>query len=183
MYGFVDDGRPSALGNRTSTQDLDYFIDPVIYGNEKIHVETALRAAIAEVGVRLQYDPKWCNDEVSLFLTLLSNPYDLFARSVEQNVILYQGHHLIVYAVLWKWVLVRKMKRLQMENQEQREEDLSDCIAILRIMTGNGERPLHAAELREFDDTEGEPPVLDSTIGQINDMYRQLTSRDAFVVG
>ncbi|KAI4263322.1 MAG: hypothetical protein L6R42_001526, partial [Xanthoria sp. 1 TBL-2021] len=106
-----------ALGNRTTTQDLDYFIDPTAYGPMKHQVQAELRRLIFDVAGALHFVSDWANDQVQMFLTLLRDPQELFDRSIQQGLLLYDGAALQIYGVLWLWVLVRKMKRLQMENQ------------------------------------------------------------------
>lgn len=98
-----------------------------------------MRQITEAVANQLRYDNKWANDDVRLFLTLLNNPETLFNQSNWQGVVLYRDGNLTIYAVLWEWVLVRKLKRLQMEGQVQRPEDWKDCIAITRLRGGGGD--------------------------------------------
>lgn len=164
----------SALGNRASTQDLDYFIDPSAYGSMSSHVQAELRRLIFEVAKDLHYVTDWANDQVTLFLSLLNDPKSLFDRSIQQNLCLYRGVNLRIYHVLWLWVLVRKMKRLQMETQSARAVDLSDCIFITRrIMDDTGE-PVKKSALTEFDHTDREPPVFAGTISTVEQHFQQM---------
>lgn len=168
------------LHNRTSTGDLDYFLSPSEFGADRNAVDAALKSAINSVSVGLEYHEKWCNDDVALFLTLLGDPTALFARSVQQNELLFAGRHILVYAVLWEWVFVRKLKRLQMEEQRPRTEDWLDCLAILHILVDRYPSPLNQSVLTQFDDTDREPPVFSDTIESINMAYRQQFDVDAF---
>lgn len=52
----------------------------------------------------------------------------LFQESVEQNVVLWRGQNLIVYAVKWEWALIRKLKRISISGKEG---DIGDAVAIL----------------------------------------------------
>ncbi|KAL8880052.1 MAG: hypothetical protein Q9192_008102 [Flavoplaca navasiana] len=144
---------PIALRNRTTTQDLDYFIHPTSYGPMKQQVQAELRRLIFDVAAQLYFVPDWANDQVRMFLTLLSDPTELFDRSIQQGLLLYDGATLQIYGVLWLWVLFRKMKRLQMENQPQREVDWIDCISITKRLTEENGVSVQRAALTEFDHT------------------------------
>ena len=78
-------------------------------------------------------------------------------------------------------MLVRKLKRLQMETQPPRAVDWSDCIAITRRIMNETSVPVTKRDLRTFDDTIREPPVFDTTIGLINQHFRELFGYDGFV--
>lgn len=182
LLGVADvDTISSALGNRTTTQDLDYFIDPTAYGSMYGEIQVELRHLIHQVAKDLDFVQDWANDQVSLFLSLLRDPKDLFERSIEQGVLLYNGANLQIYAVLWLWVLVRKMKRLQMEDQLPREVDWSDCIFIARRIMDTTGRPLRKQELAEFDHTDREPPVYTDTVDLLNARVREMYNLDGFV--
>ena len=132
----------------------------------------ALKESIRNVSSLLGYVPNWCNSEISEFLSLLNHPSVLFERSISQGTIIFQGINLTVFAVLWEWVLVRKMKRLQLEGQRPRAEDWNDCIAILYYLTTNLRQSIKRKDLRQFDDTEREPPVFEGTIDTLNNLYK-----------
>ena len=171
----------SALGNRPSTQDLDYFLDATAYGPMHAQVKLELRRLIHGVADRLQFVPDWANDQVELFLSLLRDPKDLFDRSIKQNLVLYRGDNIHIYAVLWLWVLVRKMKRLQMEGEPAREVDWIDCVSIIyRIKSDSGTR-LKKSDLTEFDHTDREPPVYPETAAAVNQRFRTLYGSDGLV--
>ncbi|KAL8953127.1 MAG: hypothetical protein Q9222_001010 [Ikaeria aurantiellina] len=162
----------SALGNRMTTQDLNYFIDPVVFGSMYGQVQNELRRLISQVAQDMHLVKGWANDEVSLFLTLLRDPKDLFDRSIQQGLLLYSGTNLRIYGVLWLWVLVRKMKRLQMEGQPPREVDWSDCVCIAQRMVEETGETVTKRQLKEFDHTDREPPVFDATIYRVNQRFQ-----------
>lgn len=80
---------------------------------------------------QLRYDISWANDEVRVILTL-NDTEGLFDRS--KTEILSKDENMVIYAVLWEWGLIRKMKRLQMEGQPQRRDDLSDVVSITNLL-------------------------------------------------
>ena len=123
----------------------------------------------------------WANDEVTLFLSLLRDPKDLFDRSIQQGVLLYNGINLQIYAVLWLWVLSRKMKRLQMEGQKPRDVDWSDCVSITYMIIQDSGEPVRTSALTEFDHTDREPPVFANTIDSVNERFQQKYGFDGFI--
>ncbi|KAF2718143.1 hypothetical protein K431DRAFT_315143 [Polychaeton citri CBS 116435] len=175
--GFVS---VSYFGIRPSTQDLDYFLNEMSFGEYYQVVRFELQQQIAQVGATLHYDRKWCNDEVSLFLTLLENPAELFNRSKAQNIRLYEDENLIVYAVLWEWVLARKLKRLQMEGQTPRVEDWNDCITIAWQLCMQNNGPVDRAVLKQFDHPVKEPPVFEETLAKLRDAVKARFGVDPF---
>ncbi|KAL9585024.1 MAG: hypothetical protein Q9203_004423 [Teloschistes exilis] len=167
-----------ALANRTTTRDLDYFIDPAAYGTLSARVQAELKRLITEVAGQLHFVSDWANDQVTLFLTLIRNPKELFDRSVQQGVLLFRGTNLHIYAVVWLWVLVRKMKRLQMEGQEPREVDWIDCVSIIQKMVEETGTPFSPGQLTEFDHTDREPPVFLETVAEVNHRFRSIHGFD-----
>ncbi|KAK3670791.1 hypothetical protein LTR78_009363 [Recurvomyces mirabilis] len=168
------------LENRLASQDLDYFLHPTAFGHRLETVRQELSRIITATAQRLRYVQDWANDNVRFFLPLLNNPSDLFERSKLQDVVLYRDHNLIIYAVLWEWVLVRKLKRLQMEGQPPRREDWNDCVSI--CMRLNRQRPgiLQLPMLRQFDHTSREPPVLDTTIASLGRLLQRFMGSNPF---
>lgn len=122
------------------------------------------------------------NDSVTWFLTLLDKPKadELFERSKSQGVVLYSDGNLTVYAVLWEWVLMRKMKWLQMEGQLQRRVDWLDVMSITKLLLDREGGPLDVGILREFDHPDKEPPVLQKTIDDVQRLVQHLCQRTAF---
>ena len=140
-------------------------------------VRTELRRLINTVAESLQYDPNWATDEVTVFLSLLRDPGALFQQSLDQNIVLYSDSSLSIYAVKWEWVLARKMKRLQMEDQIGRREDWDDCVSISKLLHSAGTAPparLKLEVLRRFDDSDKESPVLPETINALNNICNQI---------
>lgn len=144
-------------------------------------IKDGLKTAISRVSTKLGYNPTWCNDDVSLFVNLLSRPDELFNQSVQQGLVLYSGRNLKVYAVKWIWLLVRKMKRLQMLALPPRMEDLQDCVAISRIIfLENG--AIDNSMLQQFDHSESEPPIFWSTAKAVGDLAVQAWGGFPFIL-
>ncbi|OQN96100.1 hypothetical protein B0A48_18346 [Cryoendolithus antarcticus] len=160
--------------------DLDYFLNADSFGRFYEPVRSHIEQLIQRVGQHLGYISKWANDEVRLFLSLLNDPEDLFRQSKEQGVILYRDDNLIIYAVLWEWVLVRKLKRLQMEAQPPRKEDWNDCVAITKLLHDRQGGGLRREILTRFDHTTREPPVEEKTVADLRRLVAHFYRVDAF---
>lgn len=144
-------------------------------------VREGLKMAICHVSMQLAYDPTWCNDDVSTFINLLSRPDELFNQSIRQGLVLYSGRNLEVYAVHWIWLLVRKMKRLQMWSVSPRMEDLRDCVAIANIIYLES-GAIGKRMLQQFDHSEREPPVFRSTAKSVGDTTAQTCGSFPFIL-
>ncbi|KAF4461412.1 hypothetical protein FALBO_11800 [Fusarium albosuccineum] len=72
----------------------------------------------------------------------------LFRDSIEQNVILWHGTHLIIYAAKWEWSLARKLKRI---GSQRREVDVSDAVEILAIVVQEKGEPLTWEHVKSWD--------------------------------
>ena len=93
------------LRNRTSSQDLDFFLHPSAFGQHYHNIRSELVRIFARVVERLGYVSDWANDEVSLFLAIVNNPTYLFQRSKEQNLVVFGDDNLRIYAVLFEGCL------------------------------------------------------------------------------
>lgn len=71
----------------------------------------------------------------------------LFQESVEQNVVLWKGQNLIVYAVKWEWALIRKLKRISVSGKEG---DIGDAVAILHEINEVNGGPLDRTVARAW---------------------------------
>lgn len=80
-----------------------------------------------------------------------------------QDQRIFIGQNVHIRAVLWDWVLVRKLQRLQ-SILPPKKEDLFDCADITKILyLRNGGRLIGRGMLQAFDDTDRAPPVFRST--------------------
>jgi hypothetical protein len=80
--------------------------------------------AVGKVAKSRGYSPEWFNDKVAPF-AVGATRLPLFEESVAQNIVLWQGKDLIVYAGKWEWSLARELKRI---GSSSREADISDAV-------------------------------------------------------
>lgn len=69
------------FNNRSSSQDLDYFLNSASFGNKYEGIRAEMQRLIGITARTLKYDIRWANDEVRAFLSLLNRPDRLFAQS------------------------------------------------------------------------------------------------------
>lgn len=166
------------FGNRPASEDLDYFLSEQQLGGSYEVVRNELQSLIADVARDMGFDRSWANDEVRHFLGLLANPQNLIERSKRQNIVLYQDQNLVVYAALFEWSLVRKLKRLGMVGQTPRNEDWNDCVAMCKVLYDQSQAPLELSIFSQFDDTDREPPVTEKTLSNLRRLFIHLKKID-----
>ncbi|OAG41608.1 hypothetical protein AYO21_04072 [Fonsecaea monophora] len=148
----------SHLGNRSATEDIDYIIDPNIENLGKI--KEKLQKAIRTVADKRKISEEWINAHMEVF-AVGGTKMRLFQESIEQQVILWHGKNLVIYAVKWEWSLARKLKRI---GSERREVDINDAVAILKIMVDQKGGPLERETMKGWNSiiyTPIEDSVLD----------------------
>ncbi|KAM3443358.1 hypothetical protein MY4824_000661 [Beauveria thailandica] len=152
--------------NRFATEDIDYIINPDTPNVDKIMGK--FQAAIERVAKQRNLDKGWINTQMEIFVTG-RNRQSLFRDSVTQNVVLWRGANLIIYAAKWEWTMARKLKRIGSEN---RKIDLSDAVEILAKMVQENGGPL-ALETVQSWDTIVYTPLDMAAIKRVADAYRE----------
>ncbi|KMP07972.1 hypothetical protein CIRG_07653 [Coccidioides immitis RMSCC 2394] len=164
----------SYFQNRASTEDLDYMIDPALENLTKI--EDKLGRAIKNVADKKGYDEGWVNDKLRLF-AVGDSAQPLFRDSVAQNVVLWEGKNLIVYAVKWEWSLARKVKRI---GSTRREADVSDAVALLRKIVEENGRPISRERAKSWDQIVF-TPIEDSALDKVAEEYEKKYESSGFM--
>lgn len=116
------------LESRNSTHDVDLFGSREILGNkERMLLDEASHDAqqhIAELGT------DWINTETQIWMPepILD---DLTEAAVEQNVVVFKGDGLTVYAAPWHFAFSAKINRLVTRGRYSRSYDLDDAVTYL----------------------------------------------------
>ncbi|RMD41709.1 hypothetical protein DV735_g3385, partial [Chaetothyriales sp. CBS 134920] len=131
--------------NRLSTKDIDYIMDPDTPNVDKI--KGKLQNAIESVSRQRSLSADWINSRMEIF-AIGPNKQRLFRDSVTQNVVLWRGVNLIIYAAKWEWMLARKLKRI---GSERRAIDVSDAVEILSRMVQENGGPLALETVKSWD--------------------------------
>ncbi|KAA8894746.1 hypothetical protein FN846DRAFT_999075 [Sphaerosporella brunnea] len=153
------------FGNRDSSHDLDYILDPSLPNVAKMSEK--LEKAILVVAKKANYHDKWANDNVAVF-AIGDRRIRLFRESLEQNVVLYQGKHLVVYAGKWEWVLEQKLKRIAKDN---RQMDIEDSVVILKVLTDKQGGPMSRETIKGWC-TNIYEPIQDSVLDTVGQNYQ-----------
>lgn len=119
---------------RPTTKDVDYMIDPNV--DAAPEYRQALLDAVGAVAAAMQLQHDWMKDDLKSFIRSPKR-MDLFLASVGQNIVLFSGANVVVYAASMEWALERKIRRVN-RGRAVRHEDLSDAAAIIKHMKGRG---------------------------------------------
>lgn len=161
----------NVFGNRASTEDIDYILDPEIKNLTK--AEEKLSIAIRKVNKDLQLEDQWINDSMAVF-AVGDKRKQLFRDSVEQNEVVFQGKHLVIYAVKWQWGLTRKLIRLGASLGRKEDIDLSDAVALTRRIVEQEGTALNRDVVKSWTDniyTPIEDQVLDRVAAEYVKKY------------
>ncbi|EAS32715.2 uncharacterized protein CIMG_03739 [Coccidioides immitis RS] len=139
-------------------------------------IEDKLGRAIKNVADKKGYDEGWVNDKVRLF-AVGDSAQPLFRDSVAQNVVLWEGKNLIVYAVKWEWSLARKVKRI---GSTRREADVSDAVALLRKIVEENGRPISRERAKSWDQIVF-TPIEDSALDKVAEEYEKKYESSGFM--
>ncbi|RSL52074.1 hypothetical protein CEP54_011098 [Fusarium duplospermum] len=110
-------------------------------------IKDKLQKAINSVARKHALSEEWINSRMEIFAVGETRQH-LFRASIEQNVILWQGTHLIIYAAHWEWSLARKLKRI---GSQRREVDVSDALEILAMVVQERGEPLTWEHVKSWD--------------------------------
>ncbi|KAI1734498.1 hypothetical protein F4680DRAFT_340727 [Xylaria scruposa] len=121
---------------RTTTNDVDCFIDPNVDAAEDYRQEIML--AVRHVAETFGFKHDWFNDELKAFVEV-NKRTDLFLEAVEQDIVVFQGTNLVVYAARLDWQLERKLCRIVSDTRRKRgNRDLTDAVALVHHLKGDG---------------------------------------------
>lgn len=120
-------------------------MDPNTKNEAKIRDK--LQKAIHSVARKHALSEEWINSRMEIF-AVGETRHHLFRDSIEQNVILWHGTHLIIYAAKWEWSLARKLKRI---GSQRREVDVRDAVEILAIVVQEKGQPLTWEHVQSWD--------------------------------
>jgi len=123
--------------NRHATKDIDVLIDPNV--DAVVEYRSEVLRVIQSVGRRKGFTKEWMNDELKIFIQT-SNRLPLFLKSVEQDIIAFQGANIVVYAARLDFALERKLRRVaEADTARVRGTDLSDAVALVHYLKSQGD--------------------------------------------
>jgi hypothetical protein len=161
------------LGNRDSSPDLNYFLDPTLPNFPKLQAK--LRGAINTVADAAHLSTNWANDNVSVFAAG-DRRIRLFKDSVRQNVLLYKGKYLVVYSVQWEWALEAKLRRIA---RDARFVDINDAAFILKQLTNKAGGPLLTDRVKRWNANIYDP-ITDEALRRVGERFIYLFGFEGF---
>ncbi len=160
--------------NREATEDVDYILDPTIENQAK--AEEKLQRAIERVAKSKKLTPDWINDKVAQF-AIGATRLPLFQESIAQDIVLFKGKNLIIYAAKWEWSLARKLKRIGSTN---RVIDIDDAVAILHEINRRNKTPMSRQVAKEFNAIVYSP-IEDHVLDEVARSYKMKYGEDGLV--
>ncbi|KAI0867230.1 hypothetical protein GGS24DRAFT_508167 [Hypoxylon argillaceum] len=153
---------------RETTQDVDCLTDPNVDSAREYQNEIAQK--VLEVARALRLETDWFNDELKGFIQR-EKRLNLFLEAVEQNIVLFQGVNLVVYAARMEWQLERKIRRIDAGTNKRGEfKDIADAVSLIRFIKGGGP-PLSLDYLRSLNFNGWETPVSLPAIEKVRNEY------------
>lgn len=164
------------LKNRATTEDLDYLLEPKWAKNEKIKVplQNAINAVAEEE--RLEFD--WMNEDMALW-TNTDVRETIFQKAVAQNIVLFEGQAIKVYAGPFDWALENKLRRLAFSHSKKDKTvvDTSDALHLFKHFRDMNRGPLDMEHYRRLNtngfDPELEPRHMESIAAKYRDAYKE----------
>ena len=167
----------SLFRNRDSSVDIDCLIDPNVTAVEEYKVE--VRNAIRDVAYENDLPPDWLNDEMAIFIAR-NERERFFLESVEQQLVIYDGEYLQVYAGSLIFALECKLRRLDHSADRDVELDLSDAIAILEYLTKH-RQPYSTEFVKNLDANRIRYPIRIQAVQRVAERFVQVYGRQAIV--
>ncbi|EUC67362.1 DUF2204 family protein [Rhizoctonia solani AG-3 Rhs1AP] len=160
--------------NRKATKDVDFWAPD---RETNIVVSEAGR----EVARRLDYDPFWLNNNMSVFIDTQHTHVGFYERALSQNVTLYESDQIMVYAADWRYQLVQKIVRIEtMPKGPVRGAQLSDVVYLAKaIMDREGRREMWRNYVRGW--YRYTKDIKDETFEEVNHAYHVLFGTIVFV--
>ncbi|KAJ1310064.1 hypothetical protein OPQ81_006816 [Rhizoctonia solani] len=160
--------------NRTATKDVDFWAPDR-------DTNTIVSEAGREVARRLDYDPYWLNNNMSVFIDVQHTHVGFYERALDQNVTLYESAQIMVYAADWRYQLVQKLIRIEMMLKGPvRDAQLSDVVYLARaVINTEGRREMKKNHVRGW--YRYTRSIKDETFEEVNDAYHDHFGAIVFV--
>ncbi|KAJ8060956.1 hypothetical protein OCU04_010035 [Sclerotinia nivalis] len=166
------------LKNREATGDLDYIIHPEWSSDAEI--KEPLQKAVLAVAQKCNFNQKWMNEEMSLFTTSATDQR-LFELAKQQNVVLFNGNNIIVYAAPIEWALERKLRRIFVGGRDRKSVlDMSDAVAMLKYLK-DAKGPLDREYIRTLNMNGFDVVPDDFTMNRVAEEYQRIHGDNAFI--
>ncbi|RYP24849.1 hypothetical protein DL767_008541 [Monosporascus sp. MG133] len=163
--------------NRNSTIDVDCLMDPNFDAVEEYRTE--FWKAVRQVAVTLHHETDWLNDELRNFVQS-SKRQDLFFESIEQDVVIYRGQNLMIFAGKMEWALERKIRRIA-NARRPRPKDVDDAVAVAKFMAESSGGPLSIGYVEKLNRNGFDVANMRKGIDIVAQRYMELHGETGFV--
>jgi hypothetical protein len=133
--------------NREATGDLDYMIDPEWIEDDEIKIP--LKTAIDSVADEEMLEFDWMNDDLHIWATQPAWK-TIFEQAYAQNIILFDGQSLKVWAAPFEWALERKLRRIAFSDRGAKKVDMEDVLALFKHFRTANKGPLDMEYFRRL---------------------------------
>ncbi|PMB68139.1 hypothetical protein BM221_006316 [Beauveria bassiana] len=169
-------------GNRTSSTDIDCILDPQVAEDSDYAEEWIKVVATAADAVHL--DDDWLNSQLSIFVRRDKRKM-LFLESVQQDIAIYEGKNLVIYAGRLDWALERKIRRVAYatERQQVKNVDTTDAAAIIKLMVSRDDyaTPLSYELIRGLNYNGFDIAPSDDAIREVARYYKEKYGHDGII--
>ncbi|KAI5308270.1 hypothetical protein KEM55_006137 [Ascosphaera atra] len=159
----------TSLGNRESASAFTYSLDPEIGPHEKI--QEKFKNAVDVVADKACYDESWMTDE-PVQPTSAWPSRKVWEESMQQDTLIWCGHHLSIYAPSWEWLLDERMKMMAIASPHFRYEDMADAVDILRRISLKYDNVMKASHLKRWQ-SYIMPPIRNELYLRLNAAYER----------
>ncbi|GAB0137069.1 hypothetical protein EsDP_00005352 [Epichloe bromicola] len=124
--------------NREASYDIDCLLDPHVTAVEDYSAEFEL--VIQDVAHEGGFYKDWLNQQVKIFVSR-KRRVTFFIESVQQDIVVYSGKNLVVYAGRLDWALESKVRRVSHSRSRRghKNVDLPDAAALIHLMRKDGD--------------------------------------------
>ncbi|KAG5928607.1 hypothetical protein E4U42_000321 [Claviceps africana] len=136
--------------NRETSYDIDCFFDPHVASID--HFAAEFETMIHQVACEGGYYKDWLSPQVNIFVSHEKRG-TLFVESVQQDIVVYGGKNLVLYAGRLDWALESKVRRVSHSGSRRgpKNVDLPDAAALIHLMREGGDGlPISFQYVREL---------------------------------
>ncbi|RDL35155.1 Uncharacterized protein BP5553_07086 [Venustampulla echinocandica] len=160
--------------NREATGDLDYMIDPQWAQDDEIKFPR--KFAIKSVAKKEKFEFDWMNDGLEIWTTPAASK-TIFERAYEQNILLFDGQSIRVWAAPLEWALERKLRRTAYSERGSKTVDMEDALALFKHFRDANGGPLDMESFRNLNlngfDLVPEHNHMEKVAARYQDMYKE----------
>ncbi|KAM4054612.1 hypothetical protein HRG_014917 [Hirsutella rhossiliensis] len=152
--------------NRPTSYDIDCILSPNVATAADYAKE--LYNAVTNVAEKGYFEKDWLNRDLEIFVRR-DRRATLFLESLQQDIPIYKGSNLEIYAGALHWALERKIRRVAhaLDRRGGKDVDVPDAAALIRQIGA----PISADYIRNLNFNGFDPKPTDAAIKEVADYY------------